>query len=244
LRAALQGREPAGAFVPAASPASIEGHHRNAYYPDEQTYLFAIADAMRDEYTAIVDAGFMVQIDDPPLAMEWTLDASGDIKTLYGWAELRIAALNRALAGIPPERVRHHTCYGINMGPRTTEIEMKHLVPLMLQINAAGYSFEFGNPRHEHEWSIWENGRLPEGKYLIPGVISHTTVLVEHPQLVAQRILQFVRLVGAERVVAGSDCGFASNPRAVPEVHPSIVWAKLQSLSEGARLASAQVGGT
>jgi len=238
LRRALRGREHADAFIPAASPASVEGWQRNAYYPDAESYLFAIAGAMREEYRAIVDAGFVLQIDDPWLAMHYMLEPDADVASTYAWAELRIAALNRALAGIPQERVRYHTCYGINMGPRATEIEMKYLVPLLLRINAAGYSFEFANPRHEHEWQIWEHADLPEGKYLIPGVISHTTVLVEHPELVAQRIRRFADVVGARRVMAGSDCGFASNPRAVPEVHPTIVWAKLRSLVEGARLAS------
>jgi 5-methyltetrahydropteroyltriglutamate--homocysteine methyltransferase len=237
LRAALRGRDPAGVFIPAASPASVEGWQRNTYYPDVESYLFAIADAMREEYRAIVDAGFVVQIDDPWLAMHFMLDPNADVRSTQAWAALRIAALNHALAGIPEDRVRHHTCYGINMGPRETEIEMRHLVPLLLQINAAGYSFEFANPRHEHEWEIWEDVDLPDGKYLIPGVITHTSVLVEHPELVAQRILRFVDVVGAERVMAGSDCGFATNPSRAPEVHPTIVWAKLRALAEGARIA-------
>jgi 5-methyltetrahydropteroyltriglutamate--homocysteine methyltransferase len=238
LRAALGERDPATAFIPAASPASVEGWQQNAYYANAETYLFAIADAMREEYRAIVDAGFTLQVDDPWLAMHYMLDPEADVRSTYAWAEPRIAALNRALAGIPEQRVRYHTCYGINMGPRTTEIEMKALVPLLLRINAGGYSFEFGNPRHEHEWTIWRDVALPEEKVLIPGVISHTTVLVEHPEVVAQRIRRFAGIVGPDRVIAGSDCGFASNPRSVPEVHPTIVWAKLRALVEGARLAS------
>ena len=238
LRRALAGREPAGAFIPAASPASVEGWQQNEYYADEQSYLFAIADAMREEYRAIVDAGFIVQIDDPWLAMHYMLEPDADIRSTCEWAELRIAALNRALEGIPERMVRHHLCYGINMGPRTSEIEMKHLLPLLFKIAAAGYSFEFANPRHEHEWQIWEGVDLPDGKYLIPGVVTHSSVLVEHPELVAQRIRRFTGIVGNGRVVAGTDCGFASNPREVPEVHPTVVWAKLQSLVEGARLAS------
>ncbi len=242
LRAAIGNRDPAGVFVPAASPGSIEGFQKNAYYPDAQSYLFAIADAMREEYRAIVAAGFIVQIDDPWLAMHYILDPNADVRSTYEWAELRIAALNRALEGIPPAMVRHHTCYGINMGPRATDFEMQYVVPLLFKINAGGYSFEAGNPRHEHEWQIWEGVDIPDGKYLIPGVVTHCSVLVEHPELVAQRIRRFADVAGAERIVAGTDCGFASNPGNVPEVHPTIVWAKLQSLVEGARLAGERLG--
>ena len=143
-----------------------------------------------------------------------------------------------ALRDLPADRIRHHTCYGINMGPRIHDIEFKHLIDIVLKIRAKFYSFEAANPRHEHEWRLWEDVKLPHGKAIIPGVISHCTVLVEHPELVSERIQRFAKLVGRENVIAGADCGFASTPRAVPEVHPTIVWAKFQSLAEGARLAS------
>jgi 5-methyltetrahydropteroyltriglutamate--homocysteine methyltransferase len=150
----------------------------------------------------------------------------------------RVEALNHALRGIPAERVRHHTCYGINMGPRVHEIDFGDVVDIALSVNAGYYSFEAANPRHEHEWRIWEDVKLPEGKAIMPGVITHSSVVVEHPELVAERILRFANLVGRENVIASSDCGFASTPRAVPEVHPSIVWAKFRSLSEGAAIAT------
>jgi 5-methyltetrahydropteroyltriglutamate--homocysteine methyltransferase len=154
------------------------------------------------------------------------------------WAGPRIAAVNHALRDIPTEKIRFHTCYSINMGPRIHDIEFKHLVDIVLKIRANYYSFEAANPRHEHEWKIWANTKLPANKAIIPGVISHCSVLVEHPELVSERIQRYARLVGKENVIAGADCGFASMPRAVVEVHPSIVWAKFQALGEGVRLAS------
>jgi 5-methyltetrahydropteroyltriglutamate--homocysteine methyltransferase len=157
------------------------------------------------------------------------------------WATRRIEALNHALRNIPPDRVRHHTCYGINMGPRTSDMEMKHLADLIVKIRAGFYSFEMSNPRHEHEWRIWEQVKLPDGKVLVPGCITHTSVIVEHPELVAERIVRLAKLVGRENVIAGSDCGFASTlvPGEPPEVDPEIVWEKFRSLAEGARLATA-----
>ena len=205
-----------------------------------EEYIFALGEAMREEYQAIVDAGFLLQIDDPRLVSYYLVKPDASIAECRKWANERVEALNHALRGILPERVRHHTCYGINMGPRVHDMEVKHLLDIILKINAGAYSFEAANPRHEHEWKIWGNAKLPKDKVLIPGVISHSTVLVEHPELIAERIVKFASLVGRERVIAGSDCGFATFAGS-KEVHPSIVWAKLQAMTEGARLASKEL---
>jgi 5-methyltetrahydropteroyltriglutamate--homocysteine methyltransferase len=172
--------------------------------------------------------------------MNYMLNPDSTVEQQRSWAAQRIAALNHALRGIPAERVRHHTCYGINMGPRTGDFELKHLADLMVTINAGYYSFEMANPRHEHEWQVWESVKLPDGKVLMPGCITHASVIVEHPELVAERILRLARVVGRDRVMASADCGFASTLSVdePPEIEPEIVWAKFQSLAEGARLAS------
>jgi len=238
LKSALAGAPHVAAFMPAASPASVEGWQTNEYYKSDEECLFAIAEAMREEYEAIVAAGFFVQVDDPRLVMQYMLDPDASIDATRKWAALRVEALNHALRNIPAEKIRHHTCYGINMGPRVHDLEMRHIVDIILTIRAGAYLFEAANPRHEHEWRLWEEVKLPEDKTIVPGVVTHTSVLVEHPELVAERIMRFAGLVGRERVIAGVDCGFASTPRAVPEVHESVVWAKLQSLVEGARLAT------
>ncbi|HUZ74010.1 MAG TPA: cobalamin-independent methionine synthase II family protein [Stellaceae bacterium] len=243
LKAALARTPGTAAFMPAASPASIEGWNRNAHYKSDEEYLFAIAEAMREEYRAIIDAGFDLQIDDPRIVSHYTTTPGLGLAEMRQWAGPRIAALNHALRGIPEERVRHHTCYGINMGPRVHDLELKHIIEPILTIRAGAYSFEAANPRHEHEWRLWETVKLPEGKSLIPGVISHTTVLVEHPELIAERLVRYASLVGRERVIAGGDCGFASHPSADPEVHPSVVWAKFEALVAGARLATKELWG-
>jgi 5-methyltetrahydropteroyltriglutamate--homocysteine methyltransferase len=238
LKAAIAQTTGAAAFMPAASPASIEGWNRNAHYKKDEDYLFAIAEAMRAEYLAIIDAGLMLQIDDPRIVSHYTTSPGLSVADMRTWVAVRVEALNHALRGIPEEKVRHHTCYGINMGPRVHDLELKHLADIVLTIHAGAYSFEAANPRHEHEWRLWEAVKLPAGKALIPGVISHTTVLVEHPELIAERLTRYASVVGRERVIAGADCGFASHPSADPEIHPTIVWAKLQALVEGAALAS------
>jgi 5-methyltetrahydropteroyltriglutamate--homocysteine methyltransferase len=237
LKAALDGAKVADVFMPAISPSNIEDWQSNAYYKTQEEYLFAIAEAMREEYTAIVDAGFILQVDDPRLVTYWMIKPDATVEDCRRWAQPRIEALNHALRGIPEEKIRHHTCYGINIGPRLHDMELKHMIDLVLTIRAGAYSFEAANPRHEHEWRVWKEAKLPDGKILIPGVISHSTVLVEHPELVAERILRFTDFVGRENVIAGSDCGFATFAGS-KEIHPSIVWAKLEALSEGARLAS------
>ena len=239
LKAAI-GDAKVEAFMPAISVANIEDWMLNRYYKTQEEYLYAIADAMREEYKAIVDAGLLVQIDDPRLVSYYLVNPSATIEDCRKWAVIRVEALNHALRGIPPEKIRHHTCYGINMGPRVHDMEVRHLIDIILKIKAGAYSFEAANPRHEHEWKVWGSAKLPKDKVLIPGVISHSTVLVEHPELVAERITRYASLVGRERVIAGSDCGFATFAGS-KEVHPSIVWAKMQALTEGARLASKEL---
>jgi 5-methyltetrahydropteroyltriglutamate--homocysteine methyltransferase len=244
LKAALTGMHVEEAFMPASSPTNIESQRQNEYYPTQEAYLYAIADAMREEYNGIVAAGFLLQIDDPRLVTYYVANPGLSIEQCRKWAELRVEALNYALRGIPPENVRFHTCYGINIGPRVHELPLQAIVDIMLKVNAGAYSFEAANPRHEHEWRVWEGIKLPEDKVLIPGVISHTTNLVEHPELVAERLLRYARVVGRERVIGGSDCGFSSQATVDPEIHPSVVWAKFQTMAEGARLATAQLWGS
>ena len=240
LRAALNGAKPAEVFMPAISPTSAADWQRNGYYKSEEEYLFAIADALREEYEAIVKAGFLLQVDDPHLVTYWIKEPDLTLEQCRKWAELRVEALNHALRNIAPENIRHHTCYGINMGPRIHDLEFKYIIDIVLKIRAGAYSFEAANPRHEHEWKLWETVKLPAGKSLIPGVISHSTVLVEHPELVAERIGRFAKVVGRENVIAGADCGFATFAGS-KEVHPSIVWEKFKSLAERARLASREL---
>ena len=242
LKAALVGASPQEVFMPAISPSNLEDRHRNAYYKTEEEYLFAFAEAMREEYMAIVAAGFLVQIDDPRLVSYYALKPDVTIAQCRQWARLRVEALNHALRDIPPEKIRFHTCYSINMGPRIHDMELKDVVDLILQIRAGAYSFEAANPRHEHEWKVWESVKLPDDKVLIPGVITHSTILVEHPELVAERIVRFAKVVGRERVIAGADCGFATFAGS-KEVHPTVVWAKLKSLSDGAQIATRQLWG-
>jgi 5-methyltetrahydropteroyltriglutamate--homocysteine methyltransferase len=241
LKEAVQGKSVAGVFMPSTSPANIERWQKNEFYPTPDEYLRAIATAMHAEYQAIVDAGFLLQIDDPSLSTYYTRHPDATVAECLAWGEGEVEVLNHALSGIPPEKIRYHTCYGINMGPRTSDLEMKHLARLMLKVNAGAYSFEAANPRHDHEWRVWEQTKLPDGKVLIPGVITHTSVLVEHPELVADRIVRFAKVVGRENVIAGGDCGFATHPSATPEIHPTIVWAKFEALVAGARLATEQL---
>ena len=243
LKAALGGLEPEEVFIPAISPTNIEGNRTNEFYPTEEEYLYAIADGMREEYNAIVDAGFLLQIDDPRLATHYVMAPDLSIEQYRRWAELRVDVLNHALRDISPEKVRHHTCYSINIGPRVHDLSLRDVADIMLRINAGAYSFEAANPRHEHEWRVWETVQPPKDKVLIPGVISHTTNLVEHPELVAERIMRYANLVGRENVIAGSDCGFSSIATTQPEVHPTVVWAKFQAMVEGARLASVELWG-
>jgi 5-methyltetrahydropteroyltriglutamate--homocysteine methyltransferase len=243
LKAAAKHVNVADVFVPAISPSNIEASQVNRFYKDDEECLYAIGEAMREEYEAIIAAGFMLQIDDPRLAMQYMVAPSMTLADFRRWAEARIEALNHALRNISPERIRHHTCYGINMGPRTEDLEFRHVADLILKIRANYFSFEAANPRHDHEWKIWEDVKLPSGKAIMPGTITHTSVLVEHPELVAQRIQRFASVVGRENVIASADCGFASSPREKPEVHPTIVWEKFKSLSKGAQIATKALWG-
>jgi len=240
LKAALKGVTVADVFVPSISPSNIEDWNRNDYYKSPEEYLYAIADAMREEYKAIVAAGFLVQIDDPQLVTHYMVNPTVTIEQCRKWAQMHVEALNHALKGIPREKIRYHTCYGINMGPRVHDMEVKDIVDIVLKVNAGAFSFEAANPRHEHEWTVWGAAKIPDGAILIPGVISHSTVLVEHPELIAQRITRYADIAGRENVIAGSDCGFATFAGS-DEVHESIVWAKLSALAEGARIATREL---
>ena len=240
LKRALQGTSSVDVFMPSVSPSSCAGFMENRYYKSDEEHVLAVAEAMREEYKTIAAAGFQVQIDDPRLAMHYMLNPDEDIEQARAWAWRRVEVLNHALRDIPPERVRHHTCYGINMGPRTSDMEMKHLADIIVTIRAGFYSFEMANPRHEHEWRVWEHVKPPDDRVLVPGCITHASVIVEHPELVADRIVRLAKVVGRERVIAGTDCGFASTlvPGQRPEIEAEIVWAKFKSLTEGARIAS------
>jgi 5-methyltetrahydropteroyltriglutamate--homocysteine methyltransferase len=223
------------AFMTAPAPGTF-GRDQNRYYKTQEEFLFAIADALRVEYRAITDAGFILQIDDPGMAENWdAMDPSVSIEEYRAYARLCIDALNHALDGIPEDRVRYHMCWGSWHGPHLTDIPLRDIVDLLLTIRAGAYSLEAGNVRHEHEWKVWRESKLPDGKQLIPGVVSHATNVVEHPELVADRIIQYAQLVGRENVMAGTDCGLGGR------IHPSLAWAKLQVLVEGAALASRQL---
>ena len=229
LKSALSKVNVEEAFMPALAPRVIG---RNEYYASGADFLEAIARAMHEEYAAIVAAGLVLQIDDPWLTALYHDDPEG-----LG-PEAHIDILNLALEGIPPEGVRYHTCYGINEGPRIHDVPLKELVPLLLRIRAQAYSFEAANPRHLHEWHVWEDVKLPDDKVLIPGMISHAYNIVEHPELIADMLVTYANLVGRERVIAGADCGFSSQATFSPEVDPKVVWAKFQALAEGAQLAT------
>ena len=237
LKSALKGIKATEVFVPAIAPSNVETTTPNEYYPTAEAYVFAIAEAMREEYKAIIDAGFLLQIDDPFLVTYYITRPDLSIAECRKWAELRVEALNAAIAGLPADRIRFHTCYSVNMGPRVHDMQLKDIIDIILKVRAGGYTFEAANPRHEHEWEEWKRVKLPDDKVLIPGVITQSTVLVEHPELVAQRIARFAEIVGRERVIASADCGFASFAGS-NEVHPTIVWAKFAALVEGARIAS------
>jgi len=242
LKAALAAIKCEEAFMPAVSPTNLANWNANEHYKTDEEFRVALADALHEEYQKIVDAGLILQIDDPQLASHWAMHPEIDLAQCRKWASASVEVLNHALRGIPAERVRYHTCYSINMGPRVHDLELKHIVDIMLGVRAGAYSFEAANPRHEHEWRVWENVKLPEGKLLIPGIITHASNLVEHPEGIAQRIDRFASVVGRENVIAGADCGFASFSTSC-EVHPSVVWTKLAALGEGARLATKELWG-
>jgi 5-methyltetrahydropteroyltriglutamate--homocysteine methyltransferase len=242
LKQALNGTKAEEAFVTAISPSNLELYYENRYYASDEEYLAALADAMHEEYKAIVDGGFLLQIDDPRMATHYNRAPDATIEDCRKFIALRVEAVNHALRGIPADRVRFHTCYSVNIAPRVHDFELKHFADLMLKINACAYLIEGANPRHEHEWQVWQEVKLPDDKILVPGVVSHCIHLVEHPELVAQRIERYASVVGRERVIAGTDCGFGTSG-AGDEVHPDVAWAKLAALVAGARIASKRLWG-
>jgi len=243
FKAALEGQDVVDAFLPVVAPASAYWL-QNEHYDSDEEFVFALADALRHEYKAIVDAGLLVQVDDAVLMHEAdTMMSRGESWEDYRrWADLRVRALNHALEGLPEERIRYHVCWGSWHGPHAFDPPLKDVVDLILAVNAGAYAMEQANPRHEHEWRVWEDVSLPEGKKLIPGVVTHHTNVVEHPELVAQRLVRLANVVGRENVLAGTDCGFAQGSF-IQRVHPEIQWAKLKALSDGARLASQELWG-
>ena len=236
--AALQGVKVEEAFLPAVAPGTIEHRLKNEYYPNDEAYVYALADAMHEEYKAIVDAGFILQIDDPDLADGWQLNSHMNVSEYRKFAELRIDALNHALSDIPQERVRFHMCWGSYHGPHKYDIPLRDIVDLILKVRAESYSIEASNPRHEHEWRVWEEVKLPEGKVLVPGVAGHYSDFIEHPEAIAERLVKYAKLVGRENVMAGTDCGLGTRVG-----HPKIAWAKFEAMAEGARLATKQLWG-
>jgi 5-methyltetrahydropteroyltriglutamate--homocysteine methyltransferase len=243
FKRALAGRDVTDAFLPVVAPASVYWL-QNEHYATEEEFVFAVADALHEEYKRIVDAGFMLQVDDAVLLHEYDsiLASGGSIDDYRRWASLRIEALNHALTGIPAERIRYHVCFGSWHGPHAFDPPLADVIDLVLGVRARYYLIEQANPRHEHEWRLWEDVVLPEGKVLVPGVVTHHTNVVEHPQLVADRIVRIATLLGADRVMGGTDCGFAQSAF-VHRVHPSIQWAKLEALAEGARIATERLYG-
>jgi 5-methyltetrahydropteroyltriglutamate--homocysteine methyltransferase len=241
FKAALRTVNVAEAFLPVAAPASVIPDRKNEYYKTDEECLVAIGEAMRTEYRIIVEAGFLLQLDDARAAVTYDRMVPATTFADYRkWVARHVEVLNHAIAGLPQDRIRYHVCWGSWPGPHTTDVPLKDIVDLILSVRVGAYVIEGANPRHEHEWQVWQNVSLPDGKLLIPGVISHATNIVEHPELVAERISRLARLVGRENIIAGTDCGFAQGPFH-RRVHPSIMWAKLEALVEGARLASAEL---
>jgi len=232
------------AFLPVAAPASVIPDRKNEYYKNDEELQVAIAAAMRTEYKTIVDAGFIVQLDDARSAVTYDrMVPPGSFADYKRWLETQIEILNHAIEGLPQDRVRYHICWGSWPGPHTSDVPLKDIVDVVLKAKVGAFVIEGANPRHEHEWKVWKDAKLAPGQILIPGVISHATNVVEHPELVAERIVRLANLVGRENVIAGTDCGFAQGPF-YRRVHPSIMWAKLEALAEGARLASKELWGT
>jgi 5-methyltetrahydropteroyltriglutamate--homocysteine methyltransferase len=243
FKAALAKTGVVEAFLPVAAPASVIPDRRNEYYPDDDACLDAIAAAMQTEYRTIVDAGLLVQLDDARTAVTYDrMVPPSSFADYRRWVAKHVEVLNHALEGIPEERVRYHVCWGSWPGPHTTDVPLRDIVDLILKVRAGAYVIEGANPRHEHEWKVWQDVKLPPGKVLMPGVISHATNIVEHPELVCERIVRLARLLGRENIIAGTDCGFAQSPM-YRRVHPSIMWAKLEALAAGARLASKELWG-
>jgi 5-methyltetrahydropteroyltriglutamate--homocysteine methyltransferase len=228
------------AFLPVVAPASAVFNGINEHYPTEKEYVYAVAEALREEYRAIYEAGVIVQVDDAVLANMYDHYVQQSPEKYRQWAGLRVEALNHALQGIPEDRVRYHVCFGSWHVPHLADAPLEEIVGFILGVRAGAYSIEAANPRHEHEWRVWEGGKLPPGKILIPGVVTHHTLTVEHPRLVADRIVRFARIVGRENVIAGTDCGFAQ-AQYIERAATSVMWAKFEALVAGARIASAEL---
>jgi 5-methyltetrahydropteroyltriglutamate--homocysteine methyltransferase len=238
FKAALDGVSGVEPFLPAVAPGTIEHWLINDHYPDDESFVYAIADAMHDEYKAITDAGFLLQIDDPDLADAWQLHTEMDVPAYRRFAEMRLDALNHALRDIPREQSRFHMCWGSYHGPHKFDIPLADIVDLILKVKASSYSIEASNPAHLHEWALWKDVKLPENAKLIPGVVGHHSDFIEHPDLVAERLVRYADLVGRDNVMGGTDCGLGTRVG-----HPTIAWAKFESLVEGARRASEQLFG-
>ena len=239
----LLGAGAPNAFLPVVAPASVSGIRWETVYASEDEFLYAVADALREEYKLILDAGLFLQVDDA--FIPWMYDIMvppGTLDDYRAWARSRVEILNHALRDLPAERIRYHICWGSFNAPHVGDVGAEHVLDIVLGVNASYFLVEMANPRHEHEWRLWEDLKLPEGKVLVPGVISHATNVVEHPRLVAERLVRLAHLVGRENVMGGTDCGFAQGPF-IQRVHPTIMWAKLESLAAGARLASDELWG-
>jgi 5-methyltetrahydropteroyltriglutamate--homocysteine methyltransferase len=241
FKAALKSVNVAEAFMPVAAPASVIPDRKNEYYKSDEELIRAIGAAMRTEYKMIVDAGFILQLDDARAATTYDrMVPPASFEEYRKWVALHMEVLNDAIQGLPPERIRYHVCWGSWPGPHVSDVPLKGIVDLILSVKVGAYVIEGANPRHEHEWVVWKDVKMPDGRLLIPGVVSHATNVVEHPELVAERIVRLARLLGRENVIAGTDCGFAQGPFH-RRVHPSVMWAKLEALVEGARLASKEL---
>lgn len=233
FRAALQGFSVEEAYLPAVAPGTIEHFIQNDHYANDEAFLFALADAMHVEFKAIVDAGFVLQIDDPDLPDAWQMYPEFSLQDYRKYATLRVDALNHALRGIPEDMVRFHICWGSYKGPHNYDLPLQDFIDLVYRVNAGSYSIEATNPMHEHEWVVFKDHPLPEGKFLIPGVVGHANDFIEHPELVAERVIKYANLVGRENVVCGTDCGIGSRVG-----HAEICWAKFRAMAEGARIAT------
>lgn len=243
LKAGLKDVRVEEAFLPVAAPSSAIPDRKNEYYKNDEELVVALAEALRTEYRMIAESGILLQVDDARAAVTYDrMVPPATFEDYYKWLERHVEVLNHALEGIPSDRIRYHVCWGSWPGPHVTDVPLKKIVDLILKVNAGAYLLEAANPRHEHEWQVWKDVKLPEGKILVPGVVSHGTNVVEHPELVAERLVRFAGCVGRENVIAGTDCGFAQE-ELNRRVHPSIMWAKLESMAEGARIATKQLWG-
>ena len=241
LKAAAKAARVDEAFLPVAAPSSAIPDRKNEYYKTDEDLVVALAEALRTEYRSIVDAGFLLQVDDARAAVTYDrMVPPATFEEYYQWLARHVEILNHALEGIPEDRIRYHVCWGSWPGPHTTDVPLRRIVDLILKVNAGAYLLEAANPRHEHEWKVWKDVKLPAGRILVPGVVSHGTNVVEHPELVAERLTRFASCVGRENLIAGTDCGFAQE-ELNRRVHPTVMWAKLEAMAEGARIASRQL---